>query len=491
MNPSPSFDVSEELKLLFNTISEAKNGITLPNVCWNINKPHDSLGEDIIFQLLECCDEALRKDLTRSFRNLTSYDEPTLLGHIKSLAVRQENVMFARLQLQQTSQDRDEPVRAFSARLKGQASVCQCNIPCKCGSQLSYSDQMVRDTLIVGLADEDIHFDVLGQANQEMSLEETIRFIEAKESGKRSAGRINPKPTAVTVAVDAASSTYKQIERRRLQGGPPDRKAITQNQLCGHCGKAGHSSKKQERMNHCPAFNHICNNCNLPQHFENVCRKSKQKQRTSQSNSATAVFETLCSIEQFARTIALDHHVYDFFCDVWEKRASTPQIESTLCGPTRTTTILAVADTGCQSCLASTSFLNQLGLNISHLIPTSMKMRAANQNTIGIVGALILRVTGFTQSLESKTTRQIVYFSHSTDKLFLSMEACRDLGIIPDTFPSIESVMTDSSAMHNDTNNPNEDRCHCPPRQSPPPLPTSLSFPATEKNREKLERCCQ
>ncbi|GFO33256.1 enzymatic polyprotein [Plakobranchus ocellatus] len=68
------------------------------------------------------------------------------------------------------------------------------------------------------------------------------------------------------------------------------------------------------------------------------------------------------------------------------------------------------------------------------------------------------------------------------------MEACRDLGIIFDTFPSIESVMTDSSAMQSDTDNPNEDRCHCPPCQTPPPLPTSLPFPATEENREKLER---
>ncbi|GFO16878.1 hypothetical protein PoB_004338300 [Plakobranchus ocellatus] len=161
------------------------------------------------------------------------------------------------------------------------------------------------------------------------------------------------------------------------------------------------------------------------------------------------------------------------------------KIESTLCGPTRTTTILAVADTGCQSCLASTSFLNQLGLNSSHLTPTSMKMRAANQNTIGIVGALIQCVTGFTQSMEPKTTRQIVYFSHSTDKFFLSMEACRDLGIIFNTFPSIESVMTDSSAMHNDTDDPNEDRCHCPPAKPHPLFPHPYPFQLlrkTEKN---------
>ena len=116
------------------------------------------------------------------FNNPTSYDETTLLGHIKSLAVHQENVMVARLHLQQMRQDRDEPARTFSARLKGQASVCQYNINCECGSQLSYSDQMVSDTLIVGLADDDIRLDVLGQANQEMSLDETLRFIEAKES---------------------------------------------------------------------------------------------------------------------------------------------------------------------------------------------------------------------------------------------------------------------------------------------------------------------
>ncbi|KAK3769771.1 hypothetical protein RRG08_046876 [Elysia crispata] len=59
-------------------------------------------------------------------------------------------------------------------------------------SQCLKSDQMIRDTLIVCLAD-DIRLDVLGQADQDMSLD-TIRFIEAKENGKSSAGRINSLP---------------------------------------------------------------------------------------------------------------------------------------------------------------------------------------------------------------------------------------------------------------------------------------------------------
>ena len=125
--------------------------------------------------------------------------------------------MVARLRLQQMRQDRDEPARNFAARLKGQAGVCQFNIKCECEANVSYSDQMIRDTLIVGLADDDIRLEVLGHTNQEMSLDETICFIEAKESGKRSAGRIHPIPTATpTAVVDAASSTYRQMEKKRL-----------------------------------------------------------------------------------------------------------------------------------------------------------------------------------------------------------------------------------------------------------------------------------
>ena len=201
-------------------------------------------GQDTIFQLLECCDDALRRDLSRSFSNLTGSNEAALLENIKSLAVRQENVMVAWLKLQQMRQDRDEPVRAFSARIKGQAGVCQYSVQCECGAQVSYSDPMIRDTLIVGLADDDIRLDVLGQTKQDMSLDETTRFIEAKESGKRSAGHLNPVTPAVPVAVDAAS-TYKQAGRVRLQGRAMERKSGAQPHLspCGYCGREGHGAR--------------------------------------------------------------------------------------------------------------------------------------------------------------------------------------------------------------------------------------------------------
>ena len=62
---------------------------------------------------------------------LTSCDEDELPARIiNKLAVRTENAMVARDVLSTTRQDRDEPVRAYSARLKGQARVCQFVVNC-------------------------------------------------------------------------------------------------------------------------------------------------------------------------------------------------------------------------------------------------------------------------------------------------------------------------------------------------------------------------
>ena len=72
---------------------------------WNQYKQATRLqAADTIFQLLECCTEDLRKDLARTYGDLTGKDEDTVKGYIKSLAVRPENHLVARVQLQQLRQ---------------------------------------------------------------------------------------------------------------------------------------------------------------------------------------------------------------------------------------------------------------------------------------------------------------------------------------------------------------------------------------------------
>ena len=57
---------------------------------------------------------------------------------------------------------------------------------------------MIRDALVQGLVDEAIRLDILGEIRQDMSLEDALRYVEAKESGKRSASHLLESNTRTT-----------------------------------------------------------------------------------------------------------------------------------------------------------------------------------------------------------------------------------------------------------------------------------------------------
>lgn len=77
-------------------------------------------GADLIVQLLECCDDQLRCDLTRNAGGtLTEKTEDEVFAAMKGLAVHEENTMVSRVALNNMRQDREEPVRAYGARLRG------------------------------------------------------------------------------------------------------------------------------------------------------------------------------------------------------------------------------------------------------------------------------------------------------------------------------------------------------------------------------------
>ena len=149
-------------------------------------------GKDKVLQLLECCDDNLRKDITRNAGGLLANKtvEQVLAG-VKLLPVREENAMVARVRLSDMKQDRDEAIRNFGARLRSQASVSKFTTACpSCNTAVNYTDNILRDVIIKGLADTEIQLNLLGDKNQDMSLEDVFQFVEAKEARKRSAGRL-------------------------------------------------------------------------------------------------------------------------------------------------------------------------------------------------------------------------------------------------------------------------------------------------------------
>ena len=95
---------------------------------------------------------------------------------------------------------------------------------------------------------------------------------------------------------------------------------------------------------------------------------------------------------------------------MWVKKNSQPQpyinlrvkilpedykaLGVTLNAHPKTVVLPAMADTGCQSCLTGIKVIHRLGLLQTDLIPVTMKMHAANNKGIKILGAAILRLTG-------------------------------------------------------------------------------------------------
>jgi hypothetical protein len=167
-------------------------------------------------------------------------------------------------------------------------------------------------------------------------------------------------------------------------------------------------------------------NCHRNHHFENVCRSKDNPKRQTQSrqhnlDKESAVFNTLCTLNSpqpqhdnlntiqtinvkgQRQSIPLDHHIYDSMTDTWFRRNSTPQpfviitvralpkdysaFGVDLSTPSAPTIIPAMADTGCQSCLASLRVIHRIGLSKSDLNLVTMRMHTANNDGIKILGA--------------------------------------------------------------------------------------------------------
>ena len=151
-----------------------------------------------------------------------------------------------------------------------------------------------------------------------------------------------------------------------------------------------------------------------------------------------------------------------------------------------------MADIRCQSSLAGIQAVRRLGIDERNLIPVRMRMHAANERSMNILGTAILRFGGCNMDGQERQTRQIVYVTDDTNNAYLSREGCVALGLISDSFPKIG----EAGGLHHTGNSTPEGgqadhvdgECQCPTRQRPPARPERLPFPGTEENRERLQQ---
>ena len=406
-------------------------------------------------QLRACCTDQLEKSLYNSGISPEA-TELELFKSMKELSVRKQNILVNVVQFLRMGQDGSESAGSFTARLKGQARVCNFTLP---EGVCDYSDKMVTHQLIRGLVDPVIQEQVLAHSstNKDMSLDSVLQFVEAKEAGKQDSNHITEAGGML-----CRISDFKKNKSAPSSSQPAGGRLRKMEDKCAWCGQTGHGAivTEDERKQKCKAHGKTCRNCGKSNHLDSVCRSKKQSGSTSSASTSNTntlgIGPFYCISTSRGPVTFLSHHVHDEFSG-WA--ASRPEEHPTMAvscslatkaysqlslpAPRvrdRTASSPALADTGAQMCVAGPSLLHALGATKNELIKLENGVSTANNAGLTLLGGLFCNIMGWTLGGKSMSTQQLIYIAEGINTLFLSKTACRDLRIIGDNFPEVGSV---------------------------------------------------
>ena len=132
---------------------------------WEIYKLRSGVtGSEATLELRAACTPQLQRALFDFLGQdtLAAVDESSLLTHIQQVAGKGKNTAVHRQEFYSMMQSPDEPIQTFVGKLRAKAAHCHFRTTCSntsCKADISYSDSMVTDQMIVGLYDKDCHCD--------------------------------------------------------------------------------------------------------------------------------------------------------------------------------------------------------------------------------------------------------------------------------------------------------------------------------------------
>ena len=469
-------------------------------------------------QLFQCAGTELGDSLLKANPKAASDTLPELLAAMRSLAVIPIATGVLRTELLQLQQERDEPFRAFAAKVRGKAETCEFTAECECGKEVDYTNHSIRDVLLNGIYDPDIRREVLGTKNiLKTSVNDVIALVENKEMAR------NALPSSNLPAV----SSFQHLKNAPTPSGTqtPSHADKAKEATCPDCkgtykifteGARGWNTKPHQ----------VCITCYRAR------RRKKRQQRSPQfptPNVQAVESEPISQIggvqTDSVPSAVLDHHI--FSKGEWRRAhlLEHPRIPITISvdksaqrrhsrpihTPTAHAEVSAIADTGAQSNLWSLEDFLAHGFSREDLRPVRLSLTAANRSPIKIEGAFFAVLMAKSPSGKTTSCRSMVYVSSSVKAMFLSYESLLDLGLISNDFWSPDHVRhkarhpsnADSPGIPSDTpsnnairtmndgcsapHNSHDASCSCPQREVSPPRPSELPFPCTPENNKRLK----
>ena len=417
-------------------------------------------------QLLNCTEENLRKQLSSTLGDrILTISEKDLLDEIEILAVEKQSNLVHTVALMSAVQERDEGVRHFVARLRGLAAVCDLTIVTKCSCNLevkvSAVDSWILLLLVKNLYDSEIRQEVMSKVKV-MTLDETIAFVEAKETSL--------KATQTLDKGVLASGAINNVQKEKSN----------EAEKCKYCGNKGHGKNPNFDLKKasCPAFNNKCKKCSRKGHYQDFCTRKQPKDSTEKEGEkpkANSVYinsfsirtnavttmkdksrqnmtslgheewsvehgsyvetdlpsEPLLSVRVMVDIKAYEKHKPPLYCYV-DKQWRDSQVDVY----DSWANFDVVADTGAQVCVMGIKHVKKVGLRADLLLKSRMNISCANKSEAGIIGVFYARLQApHCRTGKSIETRAMIYVIEG-DALLLSKKAMRDFGCVSSKFPS-------------------------------------------------------
>ena len=375
---------------------------------------------------------------------------------IRQLVVKASNQAVQWFEFFGLAQEPSESFNDFFIRCTQKVTDCAFQCP-NCVYDLS--EYMLLRKLMVGLSDKTLKRQVFQSCHEIHSVDSLrvmcIAFEAARDDALRDRTWLCDPPAAAAAEVsdgqlDVAAAHYSD------EGAP----VKAQSRPCGNCG-ISHAPTRSS----CPARNMTCHGCGKVGHMRKCCRGRGAKKNVSglaaESDIASAVTAIVVAAE--ARS----------------QNGPSPQptigVEvSCLAGSGRCIGVRAVPDTGAQVCVAGPAFLTSLNVR-----PETLRLRGSLRDFANLhlkcLGSVLCSIV-----YKGGVTTQEVYIVKSSIDFYLSLSACRELGLVPDTFPDHAPFLGHTPTLASALLKATETACR-------PARPAAIPFPPTEENIARLE----
>ena len=197
-------------------------------------------------QLQAACSDTLRQRIfdTGAYSNLST---PALfLEKMEELAVIKVHKSVHLRNLWRMSQQSDETIRAFVARLTATADMCGMTVTCACEREVSYRNNVIQQLVIHGMRDNDIRIRVLSRntSGELTTLDNLVNYIQAEEAGRNESS-------------DLMSETHSINSIRKRSTFQKDKSK------CAYCGQQCHTPQNtpEDRKSMCKAYGNTCSKC--------------------------------------------------------------------------------------------------------------------------------------------------------------------------------------------------------------------------------------